>query len=244
MAFAIGYNVKQANELMENIADAYKNLGIYTKDQWEGVTDTLQNNWVGEDQQDYEKRLAERICQLYINSYELVNGCVNTIAGLAQAWYDFQQKNTLSGEQAEGKGKINIDIPKIKKDEEIVKSKPKSISNNDDRGLKDASSKTTIQGAVDNFVNQVKQKTQGLFGEIEANNAFFGDQTSIIKTYIEKVGAAVGEVTVAVKDMYEALDKLASTSYTSAVESISNEFTTASSNVETSLNDLGSSRWN
>ena len=33
MAFAIGYNVKQANELMDKVADAYKNLGIYTKDQ-------------------------------------------------------------------------------------------------------------------------------------------------------------------------------------------------------------------
>ena len=232
MAFAIGYNVKEANELMEKIADAYKDLGIYTKDQWQGITDVLQNEWVGEDEQDYEKKLAERLCLLYQNAYSLTNSCVETIAGLAQAWYDFQSKNTLSGEVAEGKGKININKPKIKSDDEIVKSKQKSIGNNDDRGLREASSKTTIQTAVSDFVGKIKEKTAGLFDEIQANTAFFGDQTTNIKTYIDKVGAAIGEVTVAVKDMYNALDTLAATSYTTASSDIAEQFTTASTNVE------------
>lgn len=243
MAFAIGYNVKQANELMDKVADAYKNLGIYTKDQWNAVTDVLQREWVGEDEQDFEKRLAERICTLYVNACELATSCVNTIGGLAQAWYEFQQKNTLSGEVAEGKGRFNVDIPKIKMDDQIIKAKPKSISNNDDRGLREASSKTTIQTAVSDFVGEIKKKTEGLFGEIEANNAFFGDQTAGIKSYIDKVGYAIGEVTAAVKDMYTALDTLASSSYTTATSDISQQFTTASTNVENSLNDLGTSRW-
>ena len=243
MAFAIGYNVKQANELMDKVAEAYKNLGIYTKEQWNAVTDVLQREWVGEDEQDFEKRLAERICALYVNASELAKNCVNTIGGLAQAWYDFQQKNTLSGEMAEGKGSIRIDIPTIKTDDQIVKSKPKSIGNNDDRGLRDGSSKTTIQTAVSEFVAAVKDQTQGLFEEIEANTAFFGDQTTNIKTYIDKVGVAIGEVTAAVKDMYTALDTLAASSYTTATSDISQQFTTAGTNVDNSLNDLGTSRW-
>ena len=55
MALGIGYNVKQANELMQNIAEAYKNLGIYTKEQWNGIVDVLQREWVGEDEQDFER---------------------------------------------------------------------------------------------------------------------------------------------------------------------------------------------
>ena len=243
MAFAIGYNVKQANELMDKVAEAYKNLGIYTKDQWNAVVSVLQNEWVGEDEQDFEKRLADRICALYVNASELAKNCVNTIGGLAQAWYDFQQKNTLSGEMAEGKGSLKIDIPSIKTDDQIVKSKPKSISNNDDRGLREASSKTTIQTAVSDFVTEIKNKTEGLFEEIEANTAFFGDQTTNIKAYINKVGYAIGEVTAAVKDMHTALDTLAASSYTTATSDISQQFTTASTNVENSLSDLGTSRW-
>ena len=243
MAFAIGYNVKQANELMDNIAEAYKNLGIYTREQWNGVVDALQANWVGEDEQDFEQKLADRICNLYLNASNLAEGCVNTIAGLAQAWYDFQSRNTLDGESAIGKSKINIDIPKIKKDDQIVKAKIKTISNNEDRGLRDASSKANIQEAVNTFVGQIKAKTDGLFQEIDANAAFFGDQTANIKSYVEKVGSAIAEVTIAVKDMHEALEKLANSSYTTASSDIKEQFTQASSNVESSLNDLGNSRW-
>ena len=121
MAFAIGYNVKQANELMDNIAEAYKNLGIYTNEQWKGVVDALQANWVGEDEQDFEQKLAQRICNLYINASKLAEGCVNTIAGLSQAWYDFQSRNILDGESAIGKSKININIPKLKKKIKLLK---------------------------------------------------------------------------------------------------------------------------
>ena len=92
----IGYNVKRANELMESIAQAYKDLGIYTKEQWDGVLYILQGQWIGEDEQDFEKRLADRICTLYLNASELANNSIETIAGLAQAWHDFQQKNTIT----------------------------------------------------------------------------------------------------------------------------------------------------
>ena len=243
MAFAIGYNINQANQLMDNVSEAYKNLGIYTKDQWEPVVNTLQQEWVGEDEQDFEKRLAERICNLYVNSYSLVENCINTIAGLAQSWIDFQEKNTLSGEAAEGKSKNKIDIPKIKREDQIVKSKPKSIGSDEDRGLRDASSKTNIQGAVERFVNEIKNKTNGLFTEIESNTSFFGEQTTAIKAYVEKVGVAVGEVTVAVKDMYDALENLANSSYSTASADISQQFSQANTDVENSLNDLGSTRW-
>lgn len=243
MAFAIGYNVKQANELMDNIAEAYKNLGIYTNEQWKGVVDALQANWVGEDEQDFEQKLAQRICNLYINASKLAEGCVNTIAGLSQAWYDFQSRNILDGESAIGKSKININIPKIKKEDQIVKARIKTISNDEDRGLRDASSKVNIQEAVNTFVGQIKQRTDGLFQEIDANTAFFGDQTANIKSYVERVGSAIAEVTIAVKDMNEALEKLANSNYTTSSADIKEELTKASSNVETSLNDLGNSRW-
>ena len=132
---------------------------------------------------------------------------------------------------------------KIKKEDQIVKARIKTISNDEDRGLRDASSKVNIQEAVNTFVGQIKQRTDGLFQEIDANTAFFGDQTANIKSYVERVGSAIAEVTIAVKDMNEALEKLANSNYTTSSADIKEELTKASSNVETSLNDLGNSRW-
>ena len=248
----IGYNVNKANELMENIARAYENMGIYTKDQWESVYKTLQTNWVGEDEQDFETKLAERICNLYVNAYNLAQSSIDTIDGLVTAWHQFQQKNTLSGEAAAGnKGglfgigsnKFGTDKPSIKKEDKIVEPHLVQLDNNTNRGLKDASSKSTIQTAIDTFVGQIKAQTATLFDEIQTNQAFFGEQTSTIKTYLAKVGDAIAEVTIAIKDMYSALDQLVGTSYASAQSDIQSQFDQAGGNVEQSLNDLGSSRW-
>lgn len=246
----IGYNVNKAKELMENIAIAYKDMGIYTKEQWEGVYRTLQENWVGEDEQDFETRLAERICNLYINAYNLAQSSVDTIEGLVRAWYEFQSKNTLSGDASAGfvgpKGMSNafsIDKPSIKKEDKIVEAHLKMIGNNTDRGLRDASSKTKIQTAIDTFIGQIKSQTATLFDEIQTNQAFFGEQTNTIKAYITKVGDAIAEVTIAIKDMYNALDQLVGTSYGSAQTDIESQFNQAGSTVEQSLTDLSSSRW-
>lgn len=239
----IGFNVKKTNDLMANVAKAYNDLGIYTQEQWQPLITVLQNNWIGEDEQDFEKELAKRICTLYTNAYDLVNSCVNTLAGLAQAWYDFQQKNTLSGAAAESRGAIDIDIPSITKVDPIVEPKTKEFSNDTDRGLSSSSSKTSIQQAVETFVNDIKKETSGLFEAIQVNNAFFGGQTSTIKTYVEKVGVAVGEVTVAVRDMYEKLDQLASTNYNTATTDINTQMGTSTTEVETRVNDLGNSKW-
>lgn len=242
----IGYNVNKAKELMENIAKAYENMGIYTKDQWEGVYRTLQTNWVGEDEQDFETKLAERICNLYVNAYNLAQSSIDTIDGLVTAWHQFQQKNTLSGEgsfSGFGSNKFGIDKPVIKKDDKIVEPHLVQLDNNTSRGLKDASSKTNIQTAIDTFVGQIKSQTATLFDEIQTNQAFFGEQTSTIKTYIAKVGDAIAEVTIAIKDMYSALDQLVGTSYASAQSDIQSQFDQAGGSVEQSLTDLGSSRW-
>ncbi len=247
----IGYNVSKAKVLMENIKTAYENMGIYTRDQWEGVYKTLQTHWVGEDEQDFETKLADRICTLYVNAYNLAQSSIDTIVGLVQAWHQFQQKNTLSGEASAGKGgflgiganKFSIEAPSIKKDDKIVEPHLVQLDNETNRGLKDATSKTTIQAAVDTFVGQVKAQTATLFDEIQTNQAFFGEQTGTIKTYITKVGDAIAEVTIAIKDMYTALDQLVGTSYSTAQSDIQSQFTQAGGNVDKSLNDLGSSRW-
>ncbi len=243
MAFAIGYNVSKANELMNEIAKAYENLGIYTEKEWDNVIRVLQANWVGEDEQDFEKKLADRICNLYENASNLARGCVDTIGRLAGAWYDFQSKNTLDGGTV-GSARLNIEVPQIIEKKDIVSvDANRTIDDNADRGLRDKSSKTAIQEAVNTFVSQIKERTARLFEEIDTNKAFLGEQSSNIKSYVEKVGSSIAEVTIAVRDMYQALETLADSSYTNSLSSLKDEFTKASTDVESQLDDLGSSRW-
>ena len=120
---------------------------------------------------------------------------------------------------------------------------PFAIAADADRGLQSATSGSTIQFSMSQFIGDIRTKTNGLFEEIQTNNAFFGEQTQTIKAYVEKVGYAIGEVTVAVKDMYDELSRLAFSSYTSATENVSTQFNEISGQVESSLDELGQSRW-
>lgn len=239
----IGYNVSQAETLMDEIKTAYENMKIYTEEQWGTLVTTLQAEWVGEDEQDYEKEFADRICKLYDNAYNVAQGAITTIEGLVNAWYEFQAKNTLSGENASMRGFHSVSAPKIKRESKIVSAKLKTFTKETNRGLASETSKTTIENAVSKFVSEIKAQTANLFNKIEVNSAFFGNQTTNIKLYIEEAGKAVGEVTVAVKDLNDALAKLVGTNYTTAIEDISTQFDTAKTSVEQSLSELGSSRW-
>lgn len=241
MALAIGYNVKQTNELMASMAQAYNDLGTYISEQWETVRTTMMSNWVGEDELDYEKRFVERLCQLYTDSYNLISNSVDVIGNLAQAWWDFQKNNSITGEAIATSSTINIEKPTITPAEQIVTFVSRTLADSDDRGLADVGSAATIKGAVDTFVSNLNTKTNTLFN-IEVSSAFFGDQSSTIKTYVEKVGTAIAAVNVAVKDMYDALDILASSQYTTAVTDASTAVSTETTNVETAVSEI-STRW-
>lgn len=258
MAFAIGYKVSKTNELMEKIKTSYEDMKLYITDGWDNVISTLHDHWVGEDEQDFEMKLAERICNLYENAYNLAQGSLDTIEGLAISWNNFQKNNTLDGSTSAGFGgsglggflgigqagnSFGIEKPVITHENQVVRAKLITISDDDDRGLQQLNSASAIQEAVGGFVNSVKEKTNNLFNEIQTNEAFFGDQTTTIKNYIEKTGDAIAEVTVALKDMHTALETLAGSSYNRASEDVISQFNDAQSKMDQSLNDLGNSRW-
>lgn len=251
----IGFNLKKADEMIEKVVEEYNNLGIYTKDQWMPLKETLRKEWIGPDELDFEKKLVERICKLYVESYKLAKKCTETLASLSDQWVRFQRKNTIDGSTADNFDAGSISIwEKIKNwltgattlkynDSIIDFVNDLKMDANVNRGLQNANSKANIQSALNDFVLTIKNRTKELFEAIEPNQAFFGEQSSSIKQYIEATGVAIAEVTTAVKDMNDALEVLASSSYTTASSDVSSAYSTAKSTVESSVEELGSSRW-
>lgn len=241
MALEIGYNVKKAEELMKSLEKSYKEIKVYTQDEWETLYKVMRDNWVGEDEQDFEQQFVRRICKLYVDAANLVKSAVETVGGLANVWIEFQNKNTITGEAAEGKVKGKVDIPTIKPEDNIIKYKSFSISENTDRGLKTATSGAAIQKAMSTYVDTIKNKIANLFAEINASTAFFGNQTSSLDKYVEQTRASVTDVILAVKDMYENINVLANTSYSSAMESVTSQIDSASSSMSEATGNI--SKW-
>lgn len=246
MAMAIGYNIKKAEEVAENIAVKYNALGNSIADEWPSIVDALHANWVGEDEADFETKFAERINNLYFNSSTLAKSCVETIGALCNAWIEFQQKNTLEG-STENNGGLSADVSTVLKTigtlDKIVNADPPTLDKNTDRGLADVNSANTIKTKVADYVKAIKAKSSELFSEVDSNSAFFGDQASSVNNYIEKCGNAIAEVSVAIQDLHDALDKLAGINYTASVEEVSTQITKGASSVEEISTNLGNSRW-
>ena len=242
MAIAVGYNVSKAKEVMDDVSKHYSKLGEIIQTGWDEVTNTLQTNWIGTDEQKSEDAIAKRICTLYVNTAELANSCVTTIAGLTNSWIEFQKTNGFEGDG--GASLANVEAPKISAVSDIVKKKERTFNESEDMGLKDESSATTIKSSIEGYVNEVKSQVKNLFDSIDVGAAFFGEQTQVIKTYVEKVGTAIGEVSVAIRDMYEKIDEIAGTQYTqTATTDIKDSFTQANSSVDAAVEAIGESRW-
>ena len=239
----IGYNISQAKQLMEDIAQHYKDLQNNITSEWENVVSTLQQEWIGEDEQDFEVKFADRICELYDNAHKLAQGACQTIADLAESWEKFQYNNTLDGNTGGNSAPSTIDIPDLSFENPIVSKKDRPLSESDDKGLRSSGSATTIQTTVADYANNLKEAAQNMFSEIQSSNAFFGDQTSSIDAFVAAVGEAIGEVIAAVKDLHTALETLANSNYTSSVQSVTETMGENKTSVETSVDELGDSKW-
>lgn len=251
----IGYNIGQANEVMSNIQTKFKELEGKIYQNWPAVETTLQKEWSGEDEQDFETKFAETICSLYTKAGAIAQYAINIIENVTTEWYNFQKKNTLSGGESAGNAgglfgiggnKFNLEVPKISPSEKIISAKLVQLTNDSFRGLiNGATSATNIKTKVDEFVNQTKKDTNDLFNEIETSSAFYGSQTTALKSLIEKAGTAIGDVTIAVKDLYDALDKLAATNYSASDENVGTAISgDAITKMEQAVEEsVGNSRW-
>ena len=113
--------------------------------------------------------------------------------------------------------------PTITENETLITFTTKTFAATDDRGLKDASSATTIKGQIDTFRSTVTSKMNAL-AEMDVASAFFGDQTQKIKTYLENLNKSMVNVALAIKDLYDCLDTMASSHYTTSQMTAASEF--------------------
>ena len=239
----IGYNVNKAKDLMQNIADNYKELGNSISGEWDEIVRVLQEQWIGEDEQNFEAKFADRLCNLYKNAYELAKGCCETISDLTLAWHDFQASNNLDGSTDPNSAPLTVEIPDLSYEESIVSKKDATFSDDTNYGLSSSNSAGTIKQTVETYASNIKGAASRMFSEVSSDKAFFGDQSTTIDQFVEGVGNALGEVAAAVKDLHDTLDTLASQNYNESINTVKQTMTENKATIDNAVQDLGQSRW-
>lgn len=248
----IGYNIDKINDLQEQIIEAGRSATKELISEFGTLKAVLRANWVGYDEQDFEKKMVGRINTLSLEIKKMVWSSVGVIRDLGYSWADFQDSNILKENSDATLGMAQQLKEKITNYDEVadiiwnlsVTHEPLEFDSSTDFGLKATNSAETMAQAVRDFVSNVKSHVETFFDEVDSTHAFFGDQQTLgISGYIARVKEAVAEVQSAVHDYFESMKILAGTSYTKADEEVKTGFSETNLMVENVIEDLGSTRW-
>lgn len=231
----IGYNVKQINELLDKLDDSYKQIKKAMHDPWDGLSNTLQDEWIGPDEIANEKTLANALNELYESCSETITGVCGNINAIGEAWKSFQAGNTIEGG-------IAADISLVKKIAEVkvnkadlnIKVKDKHFGPDENLGLKNgAASAAKLTDAITSYAKDVYSKVEGLYAELDANKAFLGeDQAPKITNYLHEMGKAIAKLTVCIKSVKDAIGKAAE-AYKSQATSTSDQVSGLKTDIDT-----------
>lgn len=240
----IGYNVTRINELMKELADAYNRCGNTISEGWPAVSQTMQQYWIGEDEQSYEDTFCKRMCEMYVSACNIVKDLTTNLKNLGTEWHNFQQNNLLDGaSKSQANFAANLEDVTITPNEKIISVRIANVSDSTDRGVKDGAL-SAIQASMSEYLNNIKSSLQDIYAGIDGSTAFLGSQqSSTINRYIEAIGGSLGSVVTAANDIYTALEKLTQTSYSQSESEVSSQFN--SSNVQSEIEgQLGDMKWN
>lgn len=238
MANFIGYRPEEVDTLMNQIATSFKSVGEKMATPWPSIVKTMQDNWHGVDEQNYEEILAKRVCDLYKATQEMVSQALDNIFKLGQSWVEFQNKNV----QGSTSGFIStasftnpaIDAFAI---ETVVKRQDNSF-NGQDLGVM-VGGDAAITSAMDTYKEDVSKSVSSIFDAIKSEKAFLGDQSSAIDSYIQAVGKSVGAFATNINELEEKVHAVAQSQYADSSSTVSQNMNTATSQATTSDTTIG-----
>ena len=240
----VGYNLNEAQKVIDKVLENYKALDKTIVSNWENLKSLLRREWIGYDEEDFEKKFAKRLIDLSTATSAVANSSMETILNLAKAWHEFQSRNTLDG------SKISVEPFKLEyqpttpRASDSISAGGVQINASTTRGLKSGvQSARILHDAVENFINNIRQKSDNLSNSISTERAFTGEQSSAIKNYLKKCGEATAAMATSVKDLEEALATLLGSNYAKSIENVNSEFQSATSNLNGTLSDINSNRW-
>lgn len=242
----IGYNAVKINTLMSNFGTAYTRLGQELTKNYETLKPILRKEWVGEDELDFEKKLVERLNNLYYNAGLLTQAGINLVRNVAESWKSFQSKNVFGGEGTQVEINVTFNDVTVTPKETLISFITQTYGANVNRGLTNGTgSYTAIIEALESFKTQSQTCARNFTTEFDVNSAFFGGTEQGIKNFFDHLEECLASVITAIKDFVDGLNNLANTNYASATSAVSEYATTSKSEIDQLTSDsVGSSRWN
>jgi len=235
-----GFNPKVVQELANSIADTFNAVGKHISENWPTIPTVLQENWKGNDEQNFESQIAYRVRDLYNKSTDLVTVAANNMIIGGLSWEETQNTNRLTG--AEGSIETvtyNLEMPTINvEDLSSVKLRENSFAG-EDLAITDSTA-PAIKAVIEDYVNTIKTKVMSIYESLDSNieTAFYGQQTTKIKAYIEAIAKTLADFNTYLADFYSKVDPLITGTYEARDTEIGEKFEGGKTDIESSTSSL------
>ena len=170
----IGFNISEAKSLQAKIEEQFEAVKSTIQGKWTDVQTTLHTEWIGEDEEDFEKKFVARVNELYGQSKSLADGAVSMIKAISDSWKKFQESNVLTA--SEGNTTVtasdNSTTADVSNDESsgtkyesinVIDAQSENLDESTNRGLASAGSGGKIMDSVSKYVENIKSEIEGLF---------------------------------------------------------------------------------
>ena len=246
---ATGYNIDNINSLMNNIVDKYNSLDETISSEFNTLKDALRTNWVGEDEQDFEQVVRQKLNDLYKHAYSAVQYSVDCIAKAGNDWITNQYNNRVKIDGVASSFSTNtsgeITKPTIEQKEAIAVYDLPTISSDANRGLTADDSTTQIQTAITTIVTNIKSAVKSINDAIDSSDAFLGTQSTQVNDFLESTHNTISDILTSIQDVYNCAGIHAGENYVGAENSFVSSTTDQLSTDSESLSSFVSedSKW-
>lgn len=238
----IGYNVAEAQKLIDSIVATYNQMSTKIGQEWPEFAKTMQTEWIGPDEVNMQNIIAKRLIELHENCRTTVQQTANNLVELEKNWRAFQIKNKIDG---------NVDASSIKEldaPSDLSSNIRETVNDNfsitfaegQNLGLANGvASATNIQAKASEFSTSVANYVKQIYNEIDANKAFFGEQQEAgIRAYLDKIGTGLGQYLTCFKDLNDALTNLAGKSYSQSAGEVGTQYSSANADINLNNNNI------
>ena len=226
MSEIIGFNITEANNLINTVISTYKSLASKVTEGWPSIKSTMTTNWVGESELECEKQLTARLVELDGHVHNSISDLVKLLKTLGNAYIEYETTAYL---QTSVNGTMTDATLPESNVPGVVKYIDRTISEGTTRGVTSGGD-ATIKTALSTYINEVKSIAIAAANQISAASAFPGTQSSSIDNYISAIMNGVARVETCVKTIYTALGEAVKGHQETAAE-VARMFSDAASNV-------------
>jgi hypothetical protein len=209
----IGDNQAKIEELSGKVVAFYNSIESATRTELETYCNDIYSDWMGEDEEAFEDRVAKTLTQFLANCVQIINSTTTFICESGNKWVEWHNTTAASISEGFGGGTGTLEAEQISEPEQLTGKHKGGSYDSENRGLQSDSAAGNLTSKTETMLTNIKAAIDP--SDITAEAAFIGDVQS----------AAMNEMIAHIEEVYATMADTINKDLASDIETVSAGYT-------------------